>query len=112
MQGRAKLFAKNTRGQSTLSKVPNERFCCRCNKSYMVDKHGFPTRKENCIYHYARKFTFRGESKYMCCKQDGSSDGCCDATAHVWDFVDTENLRGYVSTFDKSNDLIMLKQII
>ncbi|XP_003424434.1 RNA exonuclease 1 homolog [Nasonia vitripennis] len=102
-KGRAKLFTTNTRGQSTLSKVPNERFCCRCNKSYMVDKHGFPTRKENCIYHYARKFTFRGESKYMCCKQDGSSDGCCDATTHVWDFVDTENLRGYVSTFDKSN---------
>ncbi|XP_014219554.1 RNA exonuclease 1 homolog isoform X2 [Copidosoma floridanum] len=101
VKGRAMLYTKNPRGQSTPSKVPNQRYCCRCNKPYMVDKHGFAVRKENCIYHYARKFTFRGESKYMCCKQDGSSDGCCDASCHVWDFVDVDNLRGYVTTFDK-----------
>ncbi|KAJ8687416.1 hypothetical protein QAD02_023210 [Eretmocerus hayati] len=102
-KGRAKLYTVNTRGQSTLSKVPNERFCCRCNKPYMVDKNNFPVRKENCIYHYARKFTFRGVTTYMCCKQDGMSDGCCDASTHVWDHIDVENLRGYVSTFDKGS---------
>ena len=81
--------------------MPNERFCCRCGKSFMVDKHGLPLRQENCIYHWARKFTIRGESRYACCKQDNSSDGCCDAKNHVWDHVDGDNLTGFVSTFDK-----------
>ncbi|XP_014222990.1 RNA exonuclease 1 homolog [Trichogramma pretiosum] len=102
-KGRAKLYSYSTRGQSNPSKVPNQRFCCRCNKPFMVDKHGIPIKKENCIYHYARKFTFRGESKYMCCKQDGSSDGCCDAPTHVWDLLDLENLRGFVKTLDKDD---------
>lgn len=78
----------------------------------MVDKHGFPVENKNCIYHYARKFTFRGESKYMCCKQDGTSEGCCDAPTHVWDHIDVENLRGYVSTFDKGNHEFIIEILI
>ncbi|XP_017883961.1 RNA exonuclease 1 homolog [Ceratina calcarata] len=101
-KGRAKVYVINSRNQSVLSKVPNERICCRCGQSYMVDKQGLAVQSQNCIYHWGRKFTIRGESKYSCCQQYGSATGCCDARTHVWDYVDYENLRGYVKTFPKN----------
>ncbi|XP_057319890.1 RNA exonuclease 1 homolog isoform X1 [Microplitis mediator] len=100
-KGRAKIYTINTRNQSIVSKVPNERYCSRCNKPYMVDKYGIAVQKENCIYHWGRKFTIRGEGKYSCCQQYGSASGCSDAKNHVWDKVDYENLRGYVQTLPK-----------
>lgn len=103
LQGRAKVYVTNTRNQSVLSKVPNERICSRCGQTYMIDKRGFASRSQNCIYHWGRKFTIRGESKYSCCQQYGSATGCCDAKTHVWDYTDYENLRGYVRTLPKGN---------
>ncbi|XP_048270317.1 RNA exonuclease 1 homolog isoform X2 [Bombus terrestris] len=100
-KGRAKVYVTNTRNQSVLSKVPNERICSRCGQTYMIDKRGFALRSQNCIYHWGRKFTIRGESKYSCCQQYGSATGCCDAKTHVWDYTDYENLRGYVRTLPK-----------
>lgn len=101
MQGRAKVYVINTRNQSVLSKVPNERICSRCGQAYMVDKQGFAVQQQNCIYHWGRKFTIKGEGKYSCCQQYGSATGCCDAKTHVWDYTDYENLRGYVRTLSK-----------
>ncbi|XP_033192483.2 uncharacterized protein LOC117158070 isoform X2 [Bombus vancouverensis nearcticus] len=100
-KGRAKVYVTNTRNQSVLSKVPNERICSRCGQTYAIDKRGFASRSQNCIYHWGRKFTIRGESKYSCCQQYGSATGCCDAKTHVWDYTDYENLRGYVRTLPK-----------
>ena len=102
-KGRAKVYVTSTRNQSIISKVPNERYCCRCNKPYMVNKHGYPLRQENCIYHWGRKFTSRGESKYMCCQQFGFASGCSDGKNHVWEHTDYENLRGYVKTLPKGD---------
>ncbi|XP_046427019.1 RNA exonuclease 1 homolog [Neodiprion fabricii] len=99
--GRVKIYVTNTRNQSILSKVPNERFCSRCNQPYMVDKHGNAVLQQNCIYHWGRKFTIRGEGRYSCCQQYGSATGCCDAKTHVWEYVDYKNLRGYVKTLPK-----------
>uniref|UniRef100_A0A0C9R8I6 Rexo1_1 protein n=1 Tax=Fopius arisanus TaxID=64838 RepID=A0A0C9R8I6_9HYME len=98
-KGRAMIYA--TRNQPLISKVPNERFCIRCGQAYMVDKRGCPVKEQNCIYHWGRKFTVRGEGRYSCCQQYGSAGGCTDAKNHVWDFVDYENLRGYVGTLPK-----------
>ncbi|KAL6437876.1 hypothetical protein ACFW04_004301 [Cataglyphis niger] len=100
-KGRAKVYVINTRNQSVLSKVPNERICSRCGQAYMVDKQGFAVQQQNCIYHWGRKFTIKGEGKYSCCQQYGSATGCCDAKTHVWDYTDYENLRGYVRTLSK-----------
>ncbi|CAL7937316.1 unnamed protein product [Xylocopa violacea] len=100
-KGRAKVYVINSRNQSVLSKVPNERFCSRCGQAYTVDKQGFASQPQNCIYHWGRKFTIRGEGKYSCCQQYGSATGCCDAKTHVWDYTDYENLRGYVKTLPK-----------
>lgn len=101
MQGRAKVYVINARNQSVLSKVPNERICSRCGQAYMVDKQSFAVQQQNCIYHWGRKFTIKGEGKYSCCQQYGSATGCCDAKTHVWDYTDYENLRGYVRTLSK-----------
>jgi len=101
LQGRAKVYVTNARNQTVLSKVPNERICSRCGQAYMVDKQSFAVQQQNCIYHWGRKFTIKGEGKYSCCQQYGSATGCCDAKTHVWDYTDYENLRGYVRTLSK-----------
>ncbi|XP_012063999.1 PREDICTED: RNA exonuclease 1 homolog [Atta cephalotes] len=100
-KGRAKMYVTNSRNQTVLSKVPNERICSRCGQVYMINKQGFAVRQQNCIYHWGRKFSVRGEGKYSCCQQYGSALGCCDAKTHVWDYTDYENLRGYVTTLSK-----------
>ncbi|XP_072933446.1 uncharacterized protein [Epargyreus clarus] len=74
------------------------RTCCRCKKEYTIDKKGFPVNKEECIYHPNNKYRIRGEVRYQCCSQDGTSDGCCIASCHVYEYVDYENLKGYVKT--------------
>ncbi|KAI4495993.1 hypothetical protein M0802_008208 [Mischocyttarus mexicanus] len=100
-KGRAKVYVINSRNQNVLSKVPNERICSRCGQNYMVDKQGFSVQQQNCIYHWGKKFTIKGEGKYSCCQQYGSATGCCDAKFHVWNYTDYENLRGYIKTLPK-----------
>ncbi|XP_076237746.1 uncharacterized protein LOC143181256 isoform X2 [Calliopsis andreniformis] len=107
-KGRAKIYVINSRNQSVLSKVPNERICSRCGQAYVIDKQGFALRQQNCIYHWGRKITIRGEGKYTCCQQYGSATGCCDAKTHVWEYTDYENLRGYVRTLPK--DMLVEEQ--
>ncbi|XP_068619556.1 RNA exonuclease 1 homolog [Battus philenor] len=82
----------------------NIRTCCRCKKDYTVNKKGFPAVKEECIYHPNNKYRVRGEARYQCCSQDGTSDGCCVASCHVYEFVDYENLKGYVRTLPPETD--------
>uniref|UniRef100_A0A2A4JST1 Exonuclease domain-containing protein n=1 Tax=Heliothis virescens TaxID=7102 RepID=A0A2A4JST1_HELVI len=93
-KGRAIIYGQNKQ------KPPKGFFrtCCRCKKDYMVDKHGFPAAKEDCIYHPNNKYRVRGEARYQCCSQDGTSDGCCIAPSHVYEYVDFENLKGFVKT--------------
>ncbi|XP_014364279.2 RNA exonuclease 1 homolog [Papilio machaon] len=74
------------------------RTCCRCKKDYTVNKKGFPAVKEECIYHPNNKYRVRGEARYQCCSQDATSDGCCIASCHVYEYVDYENLKGYIRT--------------
>lgn len=93
-KGRAIIYSENKQ------KAPKGfiRTCCRCKKDYTINKEGFPAVKQECIYHPNNKYKVRGESKYQCCGQDGSSDGCCIAPCHVYEYVDFENLKGFVRT--------------
>ncbi|CAH2230366.1 RNA exonuclease 1 homolog [Pararge aegeria] len=94
VKGRAIIYGQN-------KQIPPKgylRTCRRCKKTYTVDKKGFPTFKEECIYHPNNKYRVRGEVRYQCCSQEGSSDGCCIASSHVYEYVDFENLKGYVKT--------------
>lgn len=100
-KGRASIYVQQKQKQ----KPPKGsiRTCCRCKKDYTVDKKGFPAVKEECIYHPNNKYRIRGEARYQCCSQDGSSDGCCIAPTHVYEYVDYDNLRGFVKTLPPDN---------
>lgn len=100
-KGRALIFGQNKQ------KPPKGyiRTCCRCKKDYTVDKKGFPSIREECIYHPNNKYRIRGEAKYQCCSQDGTSDGCCVAPCHVYEYVDFENLKGYVKTLPPEKEM-------
>ncbi|XP_063832290.1 RNA exonuclease 1 homolog [Ostrinia nubilalis] len=100
-KGRAIIYGQN-------KQTPPKGFvrtCCRCKKDFTVDKKGFPCIKEECIYHPNRKYRVRGEVKYQCCSQDGMSDGCCIAPCHVYEYVDFENLKGFVKTLPPEKEM-------
>lgn len=101
IKGRAIIYGQNKQSPPK----GYVRTCCRCKKDYMVDKKGIPSRKEECIYHPNRKYRVRGEVKYQCCSQDGTSDGCCIAPCHVYEYVDFENLKGYVKTLPPEREM-------
>ncbi|XP_011551716.3 RNA exonuclease 1 homolog [Plutella xylostella] len=101
-KGRAMIYAENKK-----QKPPKGIFrtCTRCKKEYTVDKRNFPAVKEECIYHPNNKYRFRGEVRYQCCSQDGTSDGCCVAPYHVYEYVDYENLKGYIRTLPPEREM-------
>lgn len=100
-KGRAIIYTKNTRQKPQKGNI---RWCCRCKKEYVVDKKGVAIVKEECIYHPNNKYRFRGDVKYQCCSQDGTSDGCLSAPCHVYEYVDHNDLRGFVKTLSKDDD--------
>lgn len=93
-KGKAKIYVQNRQKPP----IGNIRMCCRCKKEFMIDKKGFAAVKEECIYHPNNKYRVRGEARYQCCSQDGMSDGCCVAPSHVHEYLDYDNLKGYVRT--------------
>ncbi|XP_063380002.1 RNA exonuclease 1 homolog [Cydia fagiglandana] len=93
-KGSAIIYAQNKQKPP----VGNIRMCCRCKKEFMIDKKGFAVVKEECIYHPNNKYRVRGEARYQCCSQDGMADGCCVAPSHVYEYLDYDNLKGYVRT--------------
>lgn len=100
-KGRAIIYGQN-------KQMPPKGFirtCCRCKKDYTIDKKSFPAVREECIYHPNNKYRVRGEIKYQCCSQDGSSDGCCIAPCHVYEYVDFENLKGFVKTLPPEREM-------
>ncbi|KAJ8709139.1 hypothetical protein PYW07_008965 [Mythimna separata] len=100
-RGRAIIYGQNKQ------KPPKGFFrtCCRCKKEYTVNKVGFAATKEDCIYHPNNKYRVRGEARYQCCGQDGTSDGCCIAPSHVYEYVDFDNLKGFVKTLPPETDM-------
>lgn len=41
---------------------------------------------------------------YYCCQSSAGSDGCCFANYHVTDYLDYDNLNGYVTTMEPDED--------
>lgn len=101
-KGKAKIYVENKRQRPPKGFI---RVCSRCKNDYIVNKKGFPEVKEECVYHPNNKYRFRGEVRYQCCSQDGSSEGCCIAPVHVYEYVDYENLKGYVRTLPPEKPL-------
>lgn len=100
-KGRAIIYGQN-------KQTPPKGFirtCCRCKKDYTIDKRGFAAAQEECIYHPNNKYRVRGEVRYQCCSQDGTTDGCCIAPSHVYEYVDFENLKGFVKTLPPDRNM-------
>lgn len=102
-KGKAVVKAVDTRKKLSPSSV--ERYCDRCSVLYTVDKWGFPLSIGPCVHHWGRPFKKRGysgwETRYSCCNGDLESEGCSQATTHVSQNYDPNNLRGYVRTLPK-----------
>ncbi|CAF1078240.1 unnamed protein product [Rotaria sordida] len=81
---------------------PNNRICCRCSKTYKIDKNEEYIMQEDCIYHWGRMRTQRIagqiEKTYSCCSAKTNSVGCAVGKYHVNDGDDTQLLSGYVKT--------------
>ena len=45
--------------------IANTRVCCRCSKTYRINQDGEYIKQEECIYHWGRIRTQRGENKIL-----------------------------------------------
>ncbi len=93
--------------------------CCRCSKTYKINKDGEYLRQEQCIYHWGRLLSQRGKIKiisifkdeiclslvagqiektYSCCSSKSNAIGCAVSPYHVHDGDETQLLSGYVKT--------------
>lgn len=109
--GRTQLFtAKKAKPQNGKE---GDYYCARCHKVFNVDIFDEP-QSDLCNYHMKRSGYKRGYSDnfFYCCQQPAGSDGCCFADYHVTDYIDVDNLLGYVKTFEKDEDFVCTKKDI
>ena len=93
----------------------DKRLCCRCGAIYRVDKAGLQEEKESCVYHWGRCFRARSSrerynstgthSTWTCCQAKADEDGCSVAANHVTDTMDWANMKGFVTTIDKGEEV-------
>ncbi|XP_017472534.1 PREDICTED: RNA exonuclease 1 homolog [Rhagoletis zephyria] len=97
------------------SRRPNadERYCSRCGKVFNSKIYD-EVCVDECNYHpksagYRRGFA---DNHHRCCQQPAGTPGCSYANYHVADFVDLDNLTGFVTTIEKDVDYIPTKKDI
>lgn len=88
-------------------------YCGRCHKVFNVDIYE-ERQVDLCNYHPKRSGYRRGQADnyYYCCQSPAGSTGCCYADYHVLDYVDYDNLCGYVTTMDKDENYVCTKKDI
>lgn len=99
--GRATINAQ----RKAKSRHENERFCVRCSKQYHLDSYD-ESAVDECNYHPKGTGFRRGfaDNLHRCCQQPAGTAGCMYANYHVNDYVDYENLSGFVTTMDKDEE--------
>lgn len=100
-RGMAKIFTAKPK------KPPkeDERYCSRCCKVFRLDDYDEPA-FDKCNYHLKRSghINRSADRMYYCCQSSAGSDGCCFANYHVTDYLDYDNLNGYVTTMEPDED--------
>lgn len=91
----------------------NERYCLRCSKVFDLSMYDSPAIDE-CNYHpkstgYRRGFA---DNQHRCCQQPAGTPGCSYANYHVSEEINTDGLKGYVTTIDKDEDYVSTKKDI
>lgn len=83
----------------------DERYCCRCSKVFSLDVYE-QICVDECNYHPKSAGFRRGSADnfHYCCQQPAGSPGCMYANYHVTDYLDYDNLKGFVRTLQKDND--------
>lgn len=110
-KGRAQIFkpkkAKPQNGKA------GDYYCARCQKVFNLDIYD-GAQVDLCNYHMKRSGFRRGfaDNLYYCCQQPSGTDGCCYANYHVTDYLDYDNLFGYVTTMDRGEDYVCTKKDI
>lgn len=110
-KGRAQLFTpKKAKPQNGKE---GDYYCARCHKVFNVEIYDEP-QSDLCNYHMKRSGYKRGYSDnfFYCCQQPAGTDGCCFADYHVTDYIDIDNLKGYVKTFEQDEDFVCTKKDI
>lgn len=97
------------------SRRPNvdERYCSRCGKVFNLKIYD-EICVDECNYHpksagYRRGFA---DNHHRCCQQPAGTPGCSYANYHVADYIDYDNLTGYITTIKKDDDYIPTKKDI
>lgn len=82
-------------------------YCSRCQEIFNIDIYDEP-HVDLCNYHSKRSGYRRGQADnyYYCCSSPAGTTGCCFADYHVTDYIDYENLNGYVTTMDKDESYV------
>lgn len=88
-----------------------DHYCARCHKVFNVEIYDEP-QSDLCNFHMKRSGFRRGfaDNLYYCCQQPSGSDGCCFADYHVTDYIDFDNLVGYVETTERDEDYVCTKK--
>lgn len=107
--GQAKFFTS----AKLKPRRPNERYCSRCSKLFTLDTYDEPSIDE-CNFHpkstgYRRGFA---DNLHRCCQQPAGTSGCSYGNYHVSDFMDYENITGFVTTIDRGEDYVPTKKDI
>lgn len=108
--GRAQIYtAKKPRPPNGKE---GDNYCARCHKVFNVDIFEEP-HYDMCNYHLKRSGFKRGSADnfYYCCQQPAGSDGCCFGNYHVTDYIDYDNLVGYVATMERDDYVCTKKDI-
>ncbi|KAG5680050.1 hypothetical protein PVAND_009581 [Polypedilum vanderplanki] len=111
IKGRAQFFTpKKAKPQNGRD---DDYYCARCNKVFNVEIYD-EVQRDLCNYHPKRSGYRRGhaDNYYYCCQSIAESTGCCYADYHVFDYIDYNNLVGYVKTIDKDENYVCTKKDI
>lgn len=91
----------------------SERYCQRCGKTFDISSYDKPA-KDECNYHpkgtgYRRGFA---DNQHRCCQQPAGTPGCWYADYHVSNYMDYDNLMGYVTTVDRGEGYVCTRRDI
>ncbi|CAI9739765.1 RNA exonuclease 1 homolog [Octopus vulgaris] len=101
--GRSKYYISDVTKEPYLPS--DERFCCRCGKTYRVTSSGRAAVEDECLYHWAkpvrRRYGNTIETRYRCCQAEVGSTGCEVGGTHVHHKNKFDGSSGYMITPDR-----------
>lgn len=102
---------KNTYRNHPRPNNKSERYCSRCSKQFKLESYDLPSVDE-CNYHPKSTGFRRGhaDNLHRCCQQPAGTAGCMYGNYHVSDFVDYDNLSGFVKTIEKDEDFLLSRK--